>query len=57
LQVANHRIFVDNGSSADIQYRSAFKNMEISLEKVVLATCPLIGFLGEQVYSVGANLC
>jgi hypothetical protein len=36
LQVANHRIhwmFIDNGSSADILYWSAFRNMEISPEK------------------------
>ncbi|XP_062164913.1 uncharacterized protein LOC133871486 [Alnus glutinosa] len=52
LQVANHRIhrmFVDNGSSADILYWSAFQHMEISPEKVILATCHLVGFAGEQV--------
>jgi len=57
LQVANHRIhrmFIDNGSSADILYWSAFRNMEISLEKVIPATCPLVGFAGEQVLPVGS---
>jgi hypothetical protein len=56
LHVANHRIhriFVDNGSSADILYWSAFKNMKIRLEKVVPATCPLLGFAREQVQPVG----
>jgi hypothetical protein len=57
LQLANHRnhrIFVDNGSLANILYWSAFKNMEISLEKVVPATCPLLGFVGEPVYPFGS---
>jgi hypothetical protein len=57
LQVANHRIhrmFIDNGSSADILYWSAFRNMEISPEKVIPATCPLVGFAGEQVLPVGS---
>jgi hypothetical protein len=47
LQVANHRIhrmFIDNGSSVHILYWSAFRNMEMSLEKVIQATCPLVGF-------------
>jgi hypothetical protein len=38
LQVDNHRIhrmFIDNGSSADILYWSAFRNMEINAEKVI----------------------
>jgi hypothetical protein len=55
LQVANHRIhqmFIDNGSSADILYWSAFQHMEISPEKVIPATCPLVGFAGEQVQPI-----
>jgi hypothetical protein len=46
-------MFIDNGSSADILYWSAFRNMEINLEKVIPATCPLVGFAGEQVQPVG----
>jgi hypothetical protein len=40
------------GSSADILYWSAFQNMEISPEKVIPATCPLVGFAGERVQPV-----
>jgi hypothetical protein len=47
-------MFVDNRSSTDILYWSAFRNMEISLDKMVLATCPLLGFTREQVQSVGS---
>jgi hypothetical protein len=57
LQVANHRIhrmFVNNGSWADILYWSAFQHMAISPEKVIPATCPLVGFAGEQVQPVGS---
>jgi hypothetical protein len=57
LKVANHRIhrmFIDNGSSTDILYWSAFQHMEISPEKVIPATCPLVGFVGEQVQPVGS---
>jgi hypothetical protein len=57
LQVANHRIhrmFIDNWSSADILYWSAFRNMKISSEKVIPATYPLVGFVGEQVQPVSS---
>jgi hypothetical protein len=57
LQVANHRIHrmvIDNGSSADILYWSAFQHMEISPEKVIPATCPLVGFAEEQVQPIGS---
>jgi len=54
LQVANHRMFIDNWSSADILYWSAFRNMKISSEKVILATYPLVGFVGEQVQPVSS---
>lgn len=49
-----HRILVDNGSSADILYWSAFLHLGINRDKLVPATCPLIGFAGEQVYPVGS---
>jgi hypothetical protein len=56
LTVANHnmhRILVDNGSSADIMYMPAFKQLNIGQEKVGVARSPLVGFTGEQVQPVG----
>jgi hypothetical protein len=57
LQMANHiihRIFVDNGSLADILYWLAFMHMDISWDKIVPARYPLMGFAGEQVFPVGS---
>jgi hypothetical protein len=45
-------MFIDNGSSAGILYCPAFRNIEISPEKVISATCPLVGFAGEQVQPI-----
>jgi hypothetical protein len=56
LTVANHnmhRILVDNGSSADILYLPAFKQLNIGQEKVGVARSPLVGFTGEQVQPIG----
>jgi hypothetical protein len=47
-------MFIDNGSSTDILYWSSFQHMAISSEKVIPATCPLVGFAGEQVQLVGS---
>jgi hypothetical protein len=60
LQVANHiihKIFVDNGSSADILYWSAFMHMDISRDKIVPARYPLIGFAGptNRLYRTPGN--
>jgi hypothetical protein len=55
--IANHRIhrvLVDNGSSADILYKSAFDLMKISKEKVSAFRFPLVGFAGEQVMPLGS---
>lgn len=52
LAIANHkirRILVDNGSLADILFKSAFDLMKIDKGKLVLARYPLVGFTGEQV--------
>lgn len=57
MQIGNHnvrRILVDNGSSADILYWSAFSHLGISREKILPAPCPLVGFAGEQVHPVGS---
>jgi hypothetical protein len=57
LAIANHnihRILVDTGSSVDILYKSAFELMKIDQGKLIPVGCPLVGFAGEQVFSVGA---
>jgi hypothetical protein len=57
IQIGNHnvrRILVDNGSSADILYWSAFLHLGISRDKIIPAASPLVGFAGEQVYPVGS---
>ncbi|XP_062166959.1 uncharacterized protein LOC133873245 [Alnus glutinosa] len=57
LQVANHiihRIFVDNRSSTDILYWSAFTHMDISRDKIVPSRYPLMGFAREQVQPVSS---
>jgi hypothetical protein len=57
LVIANHkihRVLVDNGSSADILYKSAFDLMKISKDKVSAFHFPLVGFAGEQVMPLGS---
>jgi len=49
-----HRIFVHNGSSADILYWSAFTHMDINRDKIVPARYPLVGFVGERVFPIGS---
>ncbi|XP_059455075.1 uncharacterized protein LOC132185298 [Corylus avellana] len=55
LIVANHnvhRILVDNESLANILYWFAFKKLNLGQEKIVPTSCPLMGFIGEQVQPV-----
>jgi hypothetical protein len=49
-----HRVLVDNGSSADILYKSAFDLMKISKDKLSAFRFPLVGFAGEQVMALGS---
>ncbi|XP_075654971.1 uncharacterized protein LOC142625159 [Castanea sativa] len=49
-----HRVLVDNGSSADIQYYPAFQQMRIGRERLILTNAPLIGFGGTKVYPLGS---
>lgn len=49
-----HQILVDNGSSADILYWSAFEYMDRGREKITPARFPLLGFIGEQGQPVGS---
>jgi hypothetical protein len=57
LTVANHNVYyilVDNGSSTNILYWSAFKKLNLGQEKIVLTSCPLMGFTGKQVQPIGS---
>ena len=49
-----HRVLVDNGSSADILYYSAFQQMKIDKEQLILTNAPLVGFGGTRVFPLGA---
>jgi hypothetical protein len=56
VTVANHAIhwiLVDNGSSADILYWLAFKQMGIDQDRIKPFGSPFMGFGGEQVQPIG----
>ena len=49
-----HRVFVDNGSSADIIFASAFNKIGIGREKLEQVNTCLRGFSGERVLPLGS---
>ena len=51
---STHQVLVDNGSSTDILYYSAFQQMRIEREQLILANVPLIG-IEERGYTPSAR--
>ena len=49
-----HRVLIDNGSSADILYYTAFQQMRIDRERLIPTNAPLVGFGGSWVFPLGA---
>ena len=47
------RVLIDNGSSVDIMYLSAFQQMKIDKEKLRPFHSPLVSFFGDKVYPKG----
>jgi hypothetical protein len=48
-----HRVLVDNGSSADVLFLSAFEKMKIEQKRIASAPVPLVGFIREKVLPKG----
>ena len=48
-----HRVFVNNGSLADILYYPAFQQMGIGRERLIPTNAPLVEFDGTRVLPLG----
>uniref|UniRef100_A0A2N9GXC3 RNase H type-1 domain-containing protein n=1 Tax=Fagus sylvatica TaxID=28930 RepID=A0A2N9GXC3_FAGSY len=56
LEIAGYstrRVLIDNGSSADIIYLTAFQQMRIDKNQLRPIETPLVGFTGTSVYPLG----
>jgi hypothetical protein len=56
LEIAGYstrRVLIDNGSSADIIYLTAFQQMKIGKDQLRPIETPLVGFVGTSVYPLG----
>uniref|UniRef100_A0A2N9IA87 Integrase catalytic domain-containing protein n=1 Tax=Fagus sylvatica TaxID=28930 RepID=A0A2N9IA87_FAGSY len=56
LEIAGYstrRVLIDNGSSADIIYLTAFQQMRIDKNQLRPIETPLVGFAGTSVYPLG----
>uniref|UniRef100_A0A2N9F1B5 Uncharacterized protein n=1 Tax=Fagus sylvatica TaxID=28930 RepID=A0A2N9F1B5_FAGSY len=50
---STRRVLIDNGSSADIIYLTAFRQMKIDKDKLQPIETPLVGFAGTSIYPLG----
>ncbi|KAL0411758.1 UNVERIFIED_CONTAM: hypothetical protein Slati_3765500 [Sesamum latifolium] len=50
---AVHKVLVDNGSSADINFRDVLKKMDLDMMQLNQVHTPLVGFGGSEVISLG----
>jgi hypothetical protein len=56
LEIAGYstrRVLIDNGSSVDIIYLTAFQQMKIGKDQLRPIETPLVGFAGTNVYPLG----
>jgi BarA-like signal transduction histidine kinase len=52
---STRRVLIDNGSSADIVYLTAFQQMKIDKDQLQPIETPLVGFAGTGIYLLGVT--